>query len=45
MLPNARLLTIDGAAHAPWLEFPEDVLEPIRKFLDGTFPDSAEDIG
>jgi len=45
MLPNARLLTIDGAAHAPWIECPQAVLEPIRTFLDGTFPESAEDVG
>jgi pimeloyl-ACP methyl ester carboxylesterase len=45
MIPNARLLTIGGAAHAPWIEFPEAVLTPIRTFLDGTFPDSAEAIG
>ena len=44
MIPHARLLTVDGAAHAPWIEFPEEVLESIRTFLDGTFPDSAEDI-
>jgi pimeloyl-ACP methyl ester carboxylesterase len=42
MLPNARLLTLAGAAHAPWIEFPEEVLAPIRSFLNGTFPDSAE---
>jgi pimeloyl-ACP methyl ester carboxylesterase len=44
MIPHARLLTVEGAAHVPWIEFPEEVLEPIRTFLDGRFPDLAEDI-
>jgi pimeloyl-ACP methyl ester carboxylesterase len=34
-LPNARLLTVRGAAHAPWIEAP-GVVEPVlRRFLDG----------
>jgi pimeloyl-ACP methyl ester carboxylesterase len=45
MIPNARLLTIDGAAHAPWIEFPDEVLAPSRTFLNGMFPDSAEALG
>jgi proline iminopeptidase len=32
-LPNARLLTIENAAHAPWIEAPEVVLGAIRDFL------------
>jgi pimeloyl-ACP methyl ester carboxylesterase len=38
MLPNARLLTVEDAAHVPWIEAPEKVLEPIKVFLDGEWP-------
>lgn len=41
-LPNARLLTVDDAAHAPWIESPEKVLRAIRTFLDGSWPEEAE---
>jgi pimeloyl-ACP methyl ester carboxylesterase len=40
-LPNARLLTVDGAGHAPWIEAP-DVLDAVTTFLDGSWPASAE---
>src|SRR5262249_24782022 len=33
MLPNARLLTIEGAAHLPWIEEPKKVFDSIRAFL------------
>ena len=36
MLPNARLLTIEDAAHAPWIEAPEKVLPPIQTFLESS---------
>lgn len=42
LLPNARLLTIEDVAHAPWIEAPGEVLEPIRTFLDGAWPERAE---
>ena len=42
MLPNARLLTIEGVAHAPWIEAPEGVLGPIQTFLDGAWPEAAQ---
>ena len=42
MLPNARLLTVEDAAHAPWIEAPEQVLGPIQTFLDGEWPDAAQ---
>jgi proline iminopeptidase len=42
ILPNARLLTIDNVAHAPWIEAPEKVLGPIKTFLNGTWPETAE---
>jgi proline iminopeptidase len=35
-LPNARLLSVDGAAHAPWIEAPEVVLGAIKTFFDGS---------
>jgi proline iminopeptidase len=41
MLPNARLLTIENVAHAPWLEAPEQVLGPIQTFLDSSVPASG----
>ena len=44
MLPNARLLTIENVAHAPWIEAPEKVYGPVRTFLDGAWPEAAEKI-
>jgi proline iminopeptidase len=35
-LPNARLLTVEDAAHVPWVEDPEKVWSAIRSFLNGT---------
>ena len=32
-LPNAQLLTVEEAAHAPWVEAPETVLSAIRTFF------------
>jgi proline iminopeptidase len=40
MLSNARLLTVENAAHAPWIEAPE-VLGSIRTFFDGAWPEAA----
>jgi len=42
MLPNARLLTVENAAHAPWIEAPDKVFGAIDTFLDGTWPEAAE---
>ena len=42
MLPNARLATIEGAAHAPWIEDPAKVFGSIEAFLKGEWPESAE---
>jgi len=39
-LPNARLLTLDGVAHAPWIERPE-IIEAVARFLDGDWPEAA----
>jgi pimeloyl-ACP methyl ester carboxylesterase len=41
MLPDARLVTVDNAAHAPWVEEPESVLSAIGTFLDGQWPPEA----
>ena len=41
-LPDARLLTIRDAGHAPWIEAPAGVFDAIRVFLDGRWPDGAE---
>ena len=41
-LPNARLLTVLGAAHVPWIEAPDLVFGSIDRFLDGRWPDAAE---
>jgi proline iminopeptidase len=42
-LPNGRLLTVEGAAHQVWADRPE-VLSAIRTFLEGQWPENAEEI-
>lgn len=42
LLPNARLITIDGAAHMSWVEFPEIVFPSMDVFLNGQWPEQAE---
>jgi pimeloyl-ACP methyl ester carboxylesterase len=42
LLPNARLLTIEGAAHQAFTEFPEIVLPAIRSFMNGNWPKGSE---
>lgn len=37
-LPNARLLSVEGAAHAAWLDDPVTVFGAIRHFLRAEFP-------
>lgn len=44
MLPNARLLTITGAAHFPWIDAPETVFAAIDIFLLGKWPTTAEKV-
>lgn len=44
MLPNARLLSVEKAGHAPWIEAPELVFGSIQTFFDGKWPDAAESI-
>src|SRR5208282_1562933 len=41
LLPNARLVTVENAAHAPWVEAPETVFGSIQTFLDGAWPPAA----
>jgi pimeloyl-ACP methyl ester carboxylesterase len=43
-LPNARLVTIENAAHLPWIESPEIVSEAIKTFLDGKWPKAGETV-
>lgn len=42
LLPDARLLTIEQAAHTPWLERPDEVIPALAQFLDGQWPAWAE---
>src|SRR5262245_51882375 len=44
ILPDARLLTVENTAHAPWIEAPEKVLGPIQTFLGGSWPEAAEKV-
>jgi pimeloyl-ACP methyl ester carboxylesterase len=44
MLPQARLLTIEGGAHQSFSEFPEIVFPAIRTFLRGGWPARAEKV-
>ncbi|MFL5574973.1 MAG: alpha/beta fold hydrolase [Gemmatimonadaceae bacterium] len=39
--PRARLLTVPGAAHMPWLDAPEVVYPAIERFLRGEWPRGA----
>ena len=41
ILPDARLVTVDNAAHVPWIEAPENVFGSIKMFLDGAWPEMA----
>jgi proline iminopeptidase len=43
-LPDARLVTVRGAAHFPWLDDPTLVFSSIDTFLRGDWPASAEKI-
>ena len=44
MLPNARLVSVEKAGHAPWVENPELVFGSIQTFLDGEWPEAAEKV-
>jgi pimeloyl-ACP methyl ester carboxylesterase len=43
-LPDARLLTVDDAAHVPWIEAPKLVFGSIETFLDGSWPECAKKV-
>jgi pimeloyl-ACP methyl ester carboxylesterase len=40
-LPDARLLTVQGAAHMLWLDAPGTVFPAIDRFLKGEWPDAV----
>jgi len=40
-LPNARLLSVPGACHGPWIEAPDLVYKSIDAFLNGQWPETA----
>jgi proline iminopeptidase len=44
LLPNAKLISVDNVAHAPWIEAPDRVFGSIESFLDGAWPAVAERI-
>lgn len=44
ILPNAQLVTVENAGHAPWVEAPETVFSSITTFLDGTWPAAAQKV-
>lgn len=44
LLPNARLLTVEGAAHHVFAERPEIVLPAIETFLAGQWPPASEQV-
>jgi proline iminopeptidase len=44
LLPNARLVTVENAGHAPWIEAPELAFGAIKTFLDGAWPEAAQKV-
>ncbi len=42
LLPQARLLTVHNASHAPWIEEPTVVFDSVKVFLDGKWPPAAQ---
>jgi pimeloyl-ACP methyl ester carboxylesterase/ketosteroid isomerase-like protein len=43
-LPNARLVTVEGAAHQAWADDPVIVFGSVREFLRGSFPLGSEKV-
>jgi proline iminopeptidase len=41
LLANARLVTVENAGHAPWIESPKLVFGAIKTFFDGAWPETA----
>ena len=44
VLPDARLFTIEEGGHLPWIEAPNIVFPAVRTFLNGEWPEGAEEI-
>lgn len=44
LLPQGRLLTVDGAGHHAFGEFPEIVMPAVKSFLAGEWPEEAEKV-
>lgn len=42
--PNARLVTVEGAAHCAWADDPDRVFGAIDAFLRGDWPEGAEQV-
>lgn len=40
-LPEARLVTVSGAAHRSWIDEPELVFDSVKNFLNGKWPQKA----
>lgn len=43
-LPDARLVTIEGAGHLPWVERPDETRETVREFLEETLRDRESSV-
>jgi proline iminopeptidase len=43
-LPDARLVTVENAAHVPWIEAPDKVFGAVETFLRGEWPETAEKV-
>lgn len=43
-LPVARLLTVPGAAHMPWIDHPALVFTALAQFLSGEWPPDAQPV-
>jgi proline iminopeptidase len=43
-LPDARLVTVENAAHVPWIEDPVKVFGAVETFLGGAWPETAETV-
>lgn len=44
LLSNARLVSLENVAHAPWVEAADPVFDAIGTFLQGAWPASAETV-
>jgi pimeloyl-ACP methyl ester carboxylesterase len=43
-LPDARLVTVPGAAHCSWADDPDRVFAAVETFLSGSWPETAEKV-